>query len=833
MKLKQALRALMKAPSVTITATLSLALGIGATAAIYSLFDQMILRSLPVKDPGTLVNLVAPGPKPGGNSCNQAGDCDNVFSYPMFRDLEREQSVFTGVAAHRSFGANLAYQGQTLIGDAMLVSGSYFQVLGMRPALGRLIDPGDDEKLGESPVVVLSHDFWRLRFNESPAVLNEKLMVNGQPLTIVGVAAEGFAGTTLGIKPLVFVPITLRGQMNPGFAQFENRRNYWAYLFARLKQGVSTAQAQTALNVPYHNIINEVEVPLQANMSEQTMQRFKARQILVQEGARGQSNIQKEAKQPLLLLLAVTGFVLLIACANVANLLLARSAARAGEIAVRLSIGASRFQLIRQLMTEALLLAGLGGFFGVVVSRLTLSFIQALMPPDVASDMQFVIDGRAKFFAAGLTIATGFIFGLFPALHSTRPDLLGILKGVTGQPAGARSASRFRYSLATVQIALSMMLLIAAGLFTKSLYNVSHVDLGMKVDNIVTFGISPSLSGYKAPQSRTLFERVAAELSAMPGVTAVSAGMVPLLAGDNWGDGVSVQGFEAGPDTDVGSRYNYISPGYFRLLGVPLISGREFTANDTLGTPKVAIVNEQFAKKFNLGREAVGKRMRLNRPGPNKELDIEIVGLITNLKYSEVKQDFPPVFYLPHLQNADIGFLTFYVRTSLDTEQLLKTITPAIARLDPNLPVGSLRTLPQQVRENVFQDRVISILSASFAGLATILAAIGLYGVLAYTVSQRTREFGLRMALGAQPGLVRYMILKQVGIMTLIGGTVGLAAGLGLGRLSKSMLFEVQGYDTNVTVIAAILLAVVAIGAGSIPAYRASNVDPMKALRYE
>ena len=830
MHLKHALRSLFKTPSVTIIATVSLALGIGATAAIYSMFNQIILRALPVKDPGQLVNLSAPGPKPGSNSCNQSGNCDAVFSYPMFRDLERMGSAFTGVAAHRLFGANLAYRGQTLSGEGALVSGSYFPVLGMQPALGRLLGPGDDGAIGQSPVVVLSHGYWRTRFSESPAVLNDTLIVNGQALTIVGVAPAGFDGTTLGARPQVFVPITLRGLMQPGFEGFENRRTYWAYLFARLKPGISAAQAKTALSTPYHNIINDVEAPLQKGMSEQTMARFKAKELLLEEGARGQSSVHREARAPLVLLLFVAAFVLLIACANVANLLLARAAARTGEIAVRLSIGASRMQLVRQLLTEAMVLAVLGGVFGLLVARMTINFIEAMMPAEVTSTLHFVIDTPVLLFAAVVTIATGFIFGLFPALHTTRPDILSTLKGQTGQPSGARSASRFRNSLATAQIALAMTLLVSAGLFIKSLYNVSRVDLGLKVDNVVTFGVSPNLNGYKPAQSRDLFNRIETEVSALPGVSSVSGGLVALLAGNNWGNNVGVQGFEAGPDTDTESRYNAIGPGYFRTLGVALLSGREFTPADTLGAPRVAIVNEQFAKKFNLGRDVIGKRMRV---GSGNELNIEIVGLVPNVKYSEVKQTIPSVYYLPYRQSEDLGFLTFYARTSLDPAQFLATIPPTIARIDPNLPVENLRTLPQQVRENVFEDRIISILSSSFAGLATILAAVGLYGVLAYTVAQRTREFGLRMALGAEPNRVRFMIFKQVGRMTLIGGIAGLVFAIGLGYLSQSMLFEIRGYDPVVLVIATVFLTLIALAAGYIPAYRASNVDPMRALRYE
>jgi len=830
MQLKHAFRVLFNAPLITIAATLSLAFGIGTTAAIYSLFDQMLLRALPVKDSGQLVNLAAPGPKPGSNSCSQAGNCDSVFSYPMFRDLERVQSVFTGIAAHLVFGANLAYHGQTLNGDGLFVSGSYFPVLETQPALGRLIGPGDDPVAGQSPIVVLSHAYWTARFNQNPAVLNDTMIVNGQVMTIVGVAPEGFDGTTLGVKPQVFVPITMRALMQPGFQGFDNRRSYWAYLFARLKPGVSLEQARTALSVPYHNIINDVEAPLQKGMSEQTMTRFKAKPILVEEGARGQSSIHREARAPLMLMLSVTAFVLLIACANVANLLLARAASRTGEIAVRLSIGASRIQLVRQLLTEALILAALGGVLGLAVARLTLGFIEALLPAEVQQNMHFIVDFRVMLFAAALTIGTGLVFGLFPALHSTRPDLLSALKGQTGQPSGARAASRFRNSLAMAQIGLSMTLLVAAGLFTKSLYNVSRVDLGLKADNVATFGLSPNQNGYKPPQSRALFERLEGDLNASPGVTSVSAGLVALLAGNNWGNSVRVQGFAAGPDTDTNSRFNGVGPGYFRTLGVPLIAGREFTTADTIGAPKVAIVNEQFAKKFNLGRDAIGKRMG---SGEGKELDIEIVGLVPNIKYSEVKQEVPPVYYTPYRQNENLGSLTFYVRTSLDPMKFLPTIQPVVARIDANLPVENLRTLPQQVRENVFQDRVITILSASFAGLATVLAAIGLYGVLAYTVAQRTREFGVRMALGAAPDRVRRMILWQVGRMTLIGGAAGLLVAIGLGYLSRSMLFEIRGYDPVVLLVTALLLAIVAVGAGSVPAYRASNVDPMRALRYE
>ncbi|MBX6363871.1 MAG: ABC transporter permease [Gemmatimonadetes bacterium] len=830
MNLRLALRTLFKAPFVTAIAILSLALGIGANAAIFSLFEEMLLRALPVQEPERLVNLGAPGPKPGSQSCSQAGSCDAVFSYPMFRDLERAQTVFTGIAAHRAFAANLAFRNQTLSAEGMLVSGSYFPVLGVRPALGRLLGPADDQAIGANFVAVLSHSFWTTRLGADPGVLNETIVVNGHPLTIVGVAPAGFQGTTLGTQPSVFVPITMRGLMSPGFDDFENRRSYWAYLFARLKPGVSLTQADAALNGLYRSIINDVEAPLQKGMSDATMKRFRAKRITLEPGARGQSSIHREAKAPLVLLFSITGVVLLIACANIANLLLARGAGRAQEMAVRLSLGASRRQVVTQLLVESCLLAALGGAASLLVARWTLALIASLLPADAVGTLHLGLRMPVVLFAAALSIGTGVLFGLFPAIHSTRPDIVSALKANARQPSGNRAAARFRTSLVTAQIALSMALLVSAGLFIRSLVNVSRVDLGLRIDNVVAFRLSPELNGYAPARSHTFFQRVEEALRATPGVTAVSAALVPILSGSNWGTDVAVQGFRSGPDIDSNARLNEVSAGYFRAFGVPLLAGREFTPADALGRPKVAIVNEAFAKKFNLGRDAVGKWMSMGRSG---ELDMEIVGLVQNAKYSDVKEEVPPLFFVPWAQDSTIGAMTFYVRTALPPERLLKTIPRVIAGLDPNLPVEDLKTLPQQVRENVFLDRMISTLSAAFAALATLLAAVGLYGVLAYTVAQRTREFGVRMALGADSRRVRALVLRHVARMVAVGGAVGIAAALGIGRAARSLLFGLSGQDPVALGAAAVLLALVAAGAGYIPALRASRVQPAQALRYE
>ena len=828
MHLKLAIRRLLKTPFVSLVAIVSLALGIGANAAIFSLFDQTLLRPVPVARPSELVNLAAPGPKPGSNSCGQAGSCEEVFSYPMFRDLERMQTVFTGVAAHVGFGANLAYKGQTLNGEALLVSGSYFPLLGLQPALGRLLTEDDDKNVGGHFVTVLSYDYWTTVLGANPSLLNDTIIVNGRPLTIVGVAPRGFSGTTLGSTPKVFVPLTMREQMVPGWKGFDNRQSYWAYVFARLKPGMSIDQARTGLNTLYHSIINDVEAPLQKGMSDQTMTRFRAKTIGVEPGYRGQSSIHRQAKTPLLFLLTVTGIVLLIACANIANLLLARGAGRATEMAVRLSLGANRRQLLTQLLTESCVLAILGGVAGLVVARWTMALVASLLPPDASNTLEFGLHGRVVLFATVLSVATGFVFGLFPALHSTKPDLVSAIKAQAGQPSGARAAARFRTSLVTAQIALSMALLMCAGLFVKSLSNVTRVDLGIKIDNVVTFRVSPGLNGYEPARARTFYQRAEQELASVPGATGVAIARVALLAGNNWGNDVSVEGFTRGPDTDAEARYNEISTGYFRTLGVPLISGREFTPADTLGAPKVAIVNEAFAKKFNLGRDAVGKHMA---QGEGK-LDIEIVGLVQNAKYSEVKQEIPPLFFRPYLQSERVGSMSLYVRGGNATA-LLRSIPSVISRLDPNLPIEDLKTLPQQVRENVFLDRMISTLSAAFAFLATLLASVGLYGVLAYTVSQRTREIGLRMALGADSARVRGMILKQVGWMTLIGVLVGVTGAYYLGKAAASLLFQLEPYDPTVVASSVVVLTLVAFSAGYIPAFRASRVQPMQALRYE
>ena len=825
------LRMLVKTPVVTGVAIVSLALGIGSNAAIFSLFSQVLLRPLPVAEPERLVNLKAPGGKSGSTTTGPAGGNDEIFSYPMFRDLQREQTVFTDIAAHRDFRVHATHGGRTIYGLGLQVSGSYFPVLGLAPAAGRLLGPEVDESVGGHPIVVLGHDFWQIEMGGSRDVIGDTLVVNGAPLTIVGVAPAGFAGTTLGVPAVIFVPITMRGVLSPGDSGFDDRRNYWAYLFARLGPGVSTEQARAGLGPLYRNILTEVEAPLQTDLNERRLVEFVARPILLRDGRRGQSFLDDAVTPPLLLLFAVTGVVVLIACANVANLLLARLSARAAEMAVRLSIGATRRHLVVQLLTESCLLSLVGGAAGLLVGHWTLQGLGTFLPAWVSRSMPSILEPAAVWFTMAISLGTGFLFGLYPALHATRARLVEALKDDAGQPAGARAAARFRNGLLMAQFALAMTLLVAAGMFIQSLRNVSRVDLGIRTENVVTFRLAPEDSGYSPTQSQALFERFGNTLAAQPGVTNVTASLIALFTGTSWSSSVMVEGFESESDTAPSSHLNAVAPGYFETLGIPLLAGRTFRESDAADAPKVAIVNEAFARSFGLGRDVVGKRMA-HRAGRGAELDMEIVGLVADAGYDNVKDPDPPLHYIPSRQRPGLGSLTWYVRTTLPPESLLRTVPALMAELDPSLPVTSLRTLRRQVRENVAGDRMISLLSAVFAGLATLLAAVGLYGVLAYAVAQRTHELGLRMALGADAARLRGLVLGRVGRMVLAGGGAGLVAAFAVGRLAQSLLYGIDGLTPGAVAGAGATLAAVAIVAGLVPAYRASRIDPMTALRH-
>ena len=832
--LKLAFRTLGRTPFITLVAAISLGLGIGANSAIYSIFYRMVRQQLPVTGAERLVNFSAPGPKQGSTSCGEAGSCDDVFSYPMFRDLQKAKlGAFTAIAGHRDISANISYGRSAFARRGYLVSGSYFPTLQIRPVLGRLLSPLDDET-GAPPAIVLAYWFWDTSLGADASVIGKTLTVNGKPATIVGVAPQAFNGTTYGSRPAFYATLAVGPVIGMGVErQIEDRRAYWIYVFARLAPSATIEQARTQVNGVYQPIIRDVEAPLQREMRDSVMARFLAKRVVIKPGARGQSDLGREASPVLYMLFAITGLVLLIACANIANLLMARATNRELEMAIRLSLGATRRQLLTQLLTETMTLAVIGGVLSLAFASWTLQGISALLPQQVNEDLALGMNWAAVGFAAALSLATGFAFGLFPALHSTRPDLVTALRNNSGKLAGGRTARRFRTTLATAQIALAMALLMSAGLFLKSLWKVSRADLGVRVENLVTFSLAPEQSGYDSVRTRALYARLEEELAALPAAAAVTSAMVPLIAGSNWSNTIRVQGFKTDANTtNANASFNAVGSEHFRAIGVPLLAGREFTDADNARAPKVAMVNETFARRFGLGANPVGKRMGI---GSSDTLppDIEIVGLVRDMKYSDVKGEIPPVFFVPHRQQGNPSSMYFYVRTANDPTAMLRSVRQLVQRLDPMLPVENLRTMPEEIRINTFQDRMITTLAGSFALLATLLASIGLYGVLAYSIAQRTREIGVRMALGASATDVRLLVVRQVGLMTVIGGVIGVAGALALAKGAESMLYKMSGADPVVMTLAVVLLSLVALAAGYVPALRASRVSPMQALRYE
>ena len=832
--LKLALRTLARTPFVTAIAVLSLGLGIGANSAIYSMFYRMVRQELSVAGADRLVNFSAPGPKDGSTWCGQAGPCEEVFSYPMFRDLQNaKMPAFAAIVGHHEFGANVSYERAAFSRDGLMVSGNYFPTLQVRPAMGRMLSPVDDDP-SAAPTVVLSHWFWEASLGSDRSVIGKTFTVNGKSTTIVGIAPDDFNGTTYGSRPAFYTALAMGPLLGTqSDRHIDDRRSYWIYLFGRLAPGATIEQARAQVNSVYSPILREVEAPLQRNMRDSVLARFKAKQVVLTAGARGQSDMANDVRGPLFLLFAITGLVLLIACANIANLLMARATNREMEMAVRLSLGATRRQLMTQLLTETLLLALLGGVASLAFASWTLQGVSALLPSRMQGELMLGMNWAAVIFAAVLSMATGIAFGLFPALHSTRPDLVTALRNNSGKLAGGRTARRFRTSLATGQIALAMALLMSAGLFVKSLWKLKRADLGVRVENLVTFSVTPERSGYDSARTRALYNRMEEALRKLPGASAVTSAMVPLIARNNWTQTVKVEGFKADESSPRSSAsFNGVGSGHFHAIGVPLLAGREFTDADDGFGPKVAIVNETFARRFGLGTNPVGKRMAIGS-SDTLALDIEIVGLVRDMKYSTVKKDVPPVYFLPHRQQHRVGSMTFYVRTASDPTAMLRSMASVVQQLDPMLPVEELRTMPEQIRMNTSEDQMITTLAAAFALLATVLASIGLYGVLAYSVSQRTREIGVRMALGANAGEVRLLVLGQVGHMVLIGGVIGLAGAVTLGKLAQSMLYQMSGADPIVMTSSVVFLALVALAAGYVPALRASRVDPMQALRYE
>jgi predicted permease len=824
------LRMLAKSPGFTAIAVITLALGIGANTAIFSLMNQVLLQRLPVKNPDELAILRAPGPVTGHVSSD--GDGTESFSYPMYKRLRDNNSVFSGVLARYNFSASVASHGQTDRASGELVSGNYFGVLGVRPAVGRVFSQDDDRVPGAQPVVVLSYSYWTRHFGGDPSVLNQVLLINNVEMTVVGVSQAGFSGVQVGKTPDIFVPLMMTQEMTLYGETLDKWNDYWMTLLARRRPGISERQAEAGINAAYRPLLEEQLPQIKSAWNEDKRQRFLDKKIFLSSGARGRTVVQRDSGGQIITLFVMVVLVLLIACTNVANLLLARGASRQREFAIRTAMGASRGRMIRQLVAESLLCAFGGGALGILLG----TWLMRILTPVVVANagvqgLTEKLDPTVLAFAIGATLLSGVFFGLIPAWRVTGLGVADVIKDQGSTSSASVSHVGFRKVLVAGQVAFTMLLLAGAGLFTRSLLNLRNQDLGMKTDNVISFSIQPLLNGYDTPRSIGLIDQMRARLAALPGVRSVGTGEVPTLTGDDEGSNITVEGGPQLAEDLQDVDRDAVSPGYFSTLGIPLLSGREFTKGDGATAPKVAIASEAMVKRFLPGRNPIGAHFAFG--GGKVTPDIEIVGVVKDVKQEHVSSAVQPYVYIPYAQRPKLTGMTFYVRSTQDPLLLGSALQGEVRQMDANLPVYDLKTMDRIVEEDLFSARMVAVLSASFAGLAALLAALGIYGVLAYVVVQRTREIGIRMALGAMAGQVRLLIVKEVGSMVLIGVAVGLPLAYGLARFSESLLYGVHAGDPAVYASGLGLIGLIALAACFLPARRATRVDPLVALRYQ
>jgi predicted permease len=829
--LRYAARTFVKAPVFVVVAVLSIAFGIGANTAIFSLVDQLLLRLLPVKDPQQLVMFWGRGPHYGSNTGRYR------LSYPMYEDFRDHNDVFSGVVCRYPTALNVSADGKTERVDGEMVSGTYFPVLGVGAELGRVFTPEDDRAPSTAPYAVLSYRYWLNRYGANPDVIGKRILVNGYPLTIVGVSQAGFDGTDTGTSPAIRVPIMMKAELDPvgtGFSyNFKSRRGRWVNVIGRLKPGVTAEQAKTALQVYFHQMLEmEVQEKDFSNAAPEVRQSFLTMWIDLLPAAKGDSGLRRQFSNALLVLTVVVAFVLLIACANVANLLIARATARQKEIAIRLALGAGRRRIVRQLLVESLTLALAGGIAGLALAvwmdRSLLAFLPTGNSPITISTTP---DWRILAFNVAVSLLTGIIFGLVPALQATRPHVAGTLKDQVGSIAGGTSV-RLRKTLVAAQVALSFLLLIGAGLFIRTLRNLRSLDPGFQTNNLIEFSVNPTANGYKPERSLGFYRQLREETNALPGVESAALAVMPVLGGNEWDQSVSIEGYVHKPTEAPDPHMQFVSPDYFKTLGIPILQGRDFRPTDVGGAPKVCIVNERFARRFFKDSAALGRHIGMGG-NPGTKLDIEIVGIARDTKYESMRDEVPVEVYEPYMQTNFVIGMTAYVRTSRQPEQAFASLRQLVNKLDANLPVSAMKTLEKQQEESLSTERLVATLSAAFGILATLLAAIGLYGVMAYTVAQRTREIGVRIALGAETSDVLWMVMKEVAVLAAIGIAIGLVASYGITRFAQSQLYGIQANDTFTITLATLGIVSVAIAAGFIPARRAARVDPIRALRWE
>jgi predicted permease len=832
---RYAIRQLAKSPVFTFTAIMTLALGIGANTAIYSLLDQVILRSLPVQHPEQLVMLSFTGSDRGRTNA-YGGSGQDYFSYPMYRDIRDKNSVFDGVLATDQVQVGIQWNNLPDLINGELVSGNYFEVLGVRPALGRLLVQSDDQVQERNPVVVLSYGYWQRRFGSDPRIVNNTVLINSHPFTVVGIAPPGFRSFVVGVAPDVFAPMMMKPQITPGWNDLEERRSRWLNIIGRLKPGITAAQGETGLAPLWHSL-REDELTAMPNATPKFREGFVAKSKLnLHEASRGFSPLRDQISTPIVIVMAMVGLVVLIACANVASLLLVRAAGRVREMSVRYALGASRLRVVQQLVSEGLVLGLGGGILGIVIAPQITRLLLRKIFSDSSGQIPFSssLDTRILIFNFAVSIAVGLLFSMAPALQFWRPDLVQTLKQQITTLSGGQL--RLRRGSVAVQMGLSLLLLFAAGLFVRTLHNLKNVDVGFATDHLVTFGIEPGYAGYTLDQNPQLFTRILDRLAASPGVRAVAGTSDPELSNNDEVSSIAVPGYTAGENESMQAEWGELSPGYFDALKVPFITGRDISERDSFSTAKVAVVNETFARRyFGDPQHAIGRNFA--RGGaPEDKPDIQIVGVVKDSKHQNLRRKIDPRVYVPYTQvdpKRGMTFMQFYIRTWQPPDQAMSTVRAAMQGLDSKLALDGLQTMDQQVDADVSTESIVAFLAVSFGVLATFLAAVGLYGVLAFSTTQRTREIGIRMALGASRASVIRMILREVLWLAGISVGVALPAALLLSRYLRSQLFGVSNNDPLTLAGVVIVVAGVAIVAAMIPARRAAGVNPTRALRYE
>ena len=851
--IRYGLRMLLKSPGFTAVAVLTLALGIGANTAIFSVLDSVLLRSLPVPYPEELSLLTDPDSH--GQSFGDESGERSLLAYSEFQYLHDHNDVFSKLFAADSqlpnvditIGRSSAAGGtrgggtQKETARVRLVSGEYFETLGLKPAAGRFFTPDVDRVRGGAPIVVISYAFWRSRFALDPSALGTGIQIRNNSFEIVGVTTPSFFGETVGDVPDLWIPITMQDVIYPGrdllspSPQGLLNQHIWLQVMGRLKPGISNAQANASMNVVFQRLIESL---LGSTVTAEQRQESLGQRLKVRAASRGASTLHEAFGEPLKFLMALVGLVLLIACANVANLLLARGAARQREFVMRLAIGADRFRLVRQLLTESLLLAVVGAGVGILLAfwadSLLLRMVGGVASGPVSVQLSLQPNARVLGFTLFVTVLTAVLFGLFPSLHATRLDLSSRMKSYasSGASESGKRGLPLNKSLVVAQVGFSVVLLIAAGLFVHSLANLSRVNLGYNRENLLLFRVNAAAGGYKGPSQSRLYEDLLARIAALPGLRGVAVSHNGLFSGSESGDPIAVEGYTPKPGEDIHSRIDMVGPGYFSTMGIPILLGREIGTEDAAAGLCGAVVNETFAHRFFPDTNPIGKHIRDTYPGNPAECIV--VGVAADAKYNSLREKTPPRLYGP-LFNPwwEQATAVYEVRTFADSASLSTALRSAVQEIAPSLPPIAIRTMNGLVSDTLQTDRFIEQLSSFFGLLAIVLASVGLYGVMAYTVARRTRDIGIRIALGAAPANVLWQILRESLVLAAIGIVIGVPVALAGTRLVRSLIFGLGLADPIVIVAAAALLAVVAALAGFLPAHRASRVDPMVALRYE